>query len=127
MNIIILFKNDINKNKDWTMHKYSGVDVISLDNQQIKTSNGTTNTLLVKKEDEQKKYSIVINDGENFSMINRKKKFIGIYFVGTTNILTITIDESFENIRSGSTGIIISLPKQKHLSYLLKFSNQEGE
>ena len=61
------------------MHKYSGVDVISLDNQQIKSSNATTNTLLVKKEDEQKKYSIVINNGENFSMINKKKKCIEIY------------------------------------------------
>ena len=30
------------------MHKYSGVDVISLDNQQIKPSNGTTNILLIK-------------------------------------------------------------------------------
>ena len=37
-----------------------------------------------------------------------------------------TLDESFETIRSGLTGIIISLPKEKNLSYLIKFSNQEG-
>jgi hypothetical protein len=48
------------------MHKYSGVDVIPLDNQQIKSSNGRTNVLSIKKEDEQKKYSIVIKDGERF-------------------------------------------------------------
>jgi hypothetical protein len=60
-------------------------------------------------------------------MIYRKKNIHLNLILGTTNILTITIDESFENIRSGPTGIIISLPKQKHLSYLLKFSNQEGK
>jgi hypothetical protein len=48
-------------------------------------------------------------------------------FLGNSIILTITLDESLENICSGSTGIIISLPKQKNLSYLLKFSNQEGK
>jgi len=41
--------------------------------------------------------------------------------------LTINVDESLENIRSGTNGIIISLPKQKHLSYLLRFCNQEGK
>ncbi len=50
-----------------------------------------------------------------------------MFILGTSTIFTITLDESFENIRSGSTGIIISLPKQKHLSYLFKFSNQEGK
>lgn len=29
-------------------------------------------------------------------------------------------------MRSGSTGIAISLPKQKHLSYLLNFSTHDG-
>jgi hypothetical protein len=52
---------------------------------------------------------------------------IVMFILGTSTIFTITLDESFENIRSGSTGIIISLPKQKHLSYLFKFSNQEGK
>jgi hypothetical protein len=50
-----------------------------------------------------------------------------VLILGASTILTITLDESLENIRSGSTGIIISLPKQKNLSYLLKFSNQEGK
>jgi hypothetical protein len=55
-----------------------------------------------------------------------KKKIIE-FILGTSTILTITLDELFENVRSGSNGIIISLPKQKNLSYLLKFSNQEGK
>ncbi|CAF1282644.1 unnamed protein product [Adineta steineri] len=88
------------------MHKYSDVDVICLDDQQIKSSKGTKHILEIKKEDQQRKYFIVIKDG-------------------TSIILTITLDESFEHIRSGSNGIIISLPKQKHLSYSLKFPNQE--
>jgi len=41
--------------------------------------------------------------------------------------LTISVDDSLESIRSGSAGIVVSLPKQKNLSYLLKFSNQEGK
>jgi hypothetical protein len=52
-----------------------------------------------------------------------------MFFFGldSSNELTINVDESLENIRSGTNGIIISLPKQKYLSYLLKFSNQEGK
>jgi histone-arginine methyltransferase CARM1 len=88
------------------MHKYSNVSVILLDDQQIKLSKGTNNVLLTKKEDEQNKYSLMIQDG-------------------TSTIFTINLDESLEIIRSGSIGIIISLPKQKNLSYLFKFSNQE--
>ncbi len=45
----------------------------------------------------------------------------------SSNVVSISIDESLENVRSGSTGIVISLPKQKYLSYLLKFRNQEGK
>ncbi len=41
--------------------------------------------------------------------------------------MTISVDDSLESIRSGSAGIVVSLPKQKNLSYLLKFSNQEGK
>lgn len=37
-----------------------------------------------------------------------------------------TLDESVETIRSGLTGIIVSLPKEKNLSYLIKFSKPEG-
>jgi hypothetical protein len=46
------------------MHKYSGVDIIFLDDQQIKSSKGTTYVLLIKKDDEQKTYSLIIQDGE---------------------------------------------------------------
>jgi len=61
-----------------------------------------------------------------FFEFGNKKKLIE-FILGTSTILTITLDELFENVRSGSNGIIISLPKQKNLSYLLKFSNQEGK
>jgi hypothetical protein len=46
------------------MHKYTGVDIISLDDQQIKSQKGTTNILLIKKDDEQKTYSLIVQDGE---------------------------------------------------------------
>ena len=46
------------------MHKYSNVDFISLDEQQIKSPKGPINILLTKKEDEQRKYSLIIQDGE---------------------------------------------------------------
>ena len=39
----------------------------------------------------------------------------------------IVLDESFENIRSGANAIVISLPKQKHVSYLLRFSSPDGK
>jgi hypothetical protein len=46
------------------MHKYSNVSIILLDDQQIKISKGTNNVLLTKKEDEQNKYSLMIQDGK---------------------------------------------------------------
>jgi len=55
------------------------------------------------------------------------EKDVYVFVLGTSTILTITLDQLFEYVRSGSIGMIISLPKQKHLSYLLKFSNQEGK
>lgn len=88
------------------MHKYSNVDVISLHDQQLKSSKGPANGLIIKKEDEQKQYSLIVQDG-------------------SSTVHTIALDQSVESMRSGSTGITISLPKQKHLSYLLKFSNQD--
>jgi hypothetical protein len=48
------------------MHEYSGVDVLSLDDQQIKVKKGTTTISSIKKDDEQKKYSILVKDGEIF-------------------------------------------------------------
>jgi hypothetical protein len=109
------------------MHKYSDVDIISLDDQQIKNEKGRKNVVLIKKDDEQKKYLLIVQDGEILGYYFEKKKDSFMFVLGTSTILTIPLDESFENIRSGSTGIIISLPKQKYLSYLLKFSNQEGK
>ncbi|CAF0798860.1 unnamed protein product [Adineta ricciae] len=88
------------------MHQYSGVDVVFLDDQQNKFSKGATNSLEIKKDAEQKKYCVAIKNGASV-------------------IGNIILDESFENIRSGSNGIVISLPKQKHLSYLLRFSSPD--
>lgn len=48
-------------------------------------------------------------------------------FLETSILLTIPLDNSLESISSGSTGVIINLPKEKNLSYLFKFSNQEGK
>ncbi|CAF2040224.1 unnamed protein product [Rotaria magnacalcarata] len=87
------------------MHQYSSVDVTALDDQEVKSEKVTVNLLLVKENAEQKKYALTVKDGSSI-------------------IITINLDESLENVRSGLTGTIISLPKQKHLSYLLKFSNQ---
>ncbi|UJR24979.1 hypothetical protein I4U23_006342 [Adineta vaga] len=88
------------------MHQYLGVDVTFLNDEQIKCSKGALNSLEIKKDDEQKKYCVIIKNG-------------------TSVIVTIVLDESFEYIQSGSNGIVISLSKQKYLSYLLRFSNQE--
>jgi hypothetical protein len=50
-----------------------------------------------------------------------------VFLLGTSKVLTILLEESLETLQSGSSGIVISLPKQKHRSYLLKFANQEGK
>ena len=47
--------------------------------------------------------------------------------LGSATTVTVSLDESLETIRSGSNAIVISLPKQKYLSYLFKFSNTEGK
>ncbi|CAF0813781.1 unnamed protein product [Adineta steineri] len=87
------------------MHEYSDVEVIPLDGPQSKDRKETKNTLSIKKNSE-KSYSILVKGD-------------------SSNVPAISVDESVEHIRSGSTGIIISLPKQKHLSYLVKFSSSE--
>jgi hypothetical protein len=56
------------------MHKYSNVHIISLDDQQIKNSKGPNNILLTKKEDEQKKYSLIVQDGEIVCFANYNLK-----------------------------------------------------
>lgn len=107
------------------MHKYSNVDVISLHDQQLKSSKGPANGLIIKKEDEQKQYSLIVQDGKSFDLVFGKDIFWNS--LGSSTVHTIALDQSVESMRSGSTGITISLPKQKHLSYLLKFSNQDGK
>ncbi|CAF0744285.1 unnamed protein product [Adineta steineri] len=87
------------------MHEYSDVEVIPLDGPQSKDRKETKNTLSIKKNSE-KSYSILVKGD-------------------SSNVPTISVDESVEHLRSGSSGIIISLPKQKHLSYLVKFSSSE--
>jgi hypothetical protein len=104
------------------MHEYSNVEVILLDDKQLKDQKGSKNVLSIKK-DSEKSYSILVKDGKIFIYINLESFFR----LASSNVLTINADESLENIRSGANSIVISLPKQKHLSYLLKFSNQEGK
>jgi hypothetical protein len=65
------------------MHKYTGVDIISLNDQQIKNEKGTTNILLIKKDDQQKKYSLIFQDGEIvclfFWSLEIKKKLLNLF------------------------------------------------
>jgi len=87
------------------MHEYANVEIIPLDDQQAKDRKGKAKVLSIKK-DSDKTYSILVKENESKTW-------------------SISVDESLENVRSGSTGIVVSLPKQKYLSYLLKFSNSE--
>jgi hypothetical protein len=104
------------------MHEYSNVEVISLDDQQFKDRKGSAKVLSIKK-DSDNSYSILVKGGKDFFLDYPRK----IFLLDSSNTLTISVDDSLENVRSGSTGIVVSLPKQKNLSYLLKFSNQEGK
>ena len=45
------------------MHKYLNIELISLDDLQIKSSKGTSTVVLTKKEDEPKKYSLIVQTG----------------------------------------------------------------
>ncbi|CAF2458198.1 unnamed protein product [Rotaria sp. Silwood2] len=87
------------------MREYSNVEVISLDDQLARDRQETNNVLSIKK----------ASEGTYSLLLNRD----------SSDVWKISVDKSFECIRSGSAGIIISLPKQKHLTYLLKFSNRE--
>ncbi|CAF5145043.1 unnamed protein product, partial [Rotaria sp. Silwood1] len=87
------------------MPEYSNVEVTLLDDQLSKDRQETNNVLSVKK-DTKTTYSLIFQRD-------------------SSDVLKISVDKSFESIRSGSAGIIISLPKQKHLTYLLKFSTRE--
>jgi len=87
------------------MQDYSNVEVIPLDGTQAKDRTEATSVLSVKR-DSDKSYVLAIK-GDSSSKV------------------TISLDNSLENIRSGTTGIVVSLPKQRNLSYLFKFENQE--
>ncbi|CAF3627482.1 unnamed protein product [Rotaria sordida] len=87
------------------MHAYSDVEVISLDDELLQDRKETQTALSIQKD----------IAATCCLLFNRD----------SSNVLKISLDQSFERIRSGSSGIIISLPKQNHLTYLIKFSNQE--
>lgn len=47
------------------MNKYTGVDIISLDDQKIISQKNSTNILSIKKDDDQqKKYSLILQNGK---------------------------------------------------------------
>ena len=87
------------------MHEYSNVEILSLDEPTTKTSKTKTGSLKLDKAAQDKVYSLVLNGSDN---------------------LTIKLDESIEYLRSGSTGIVISLPKQENSSHLFKFADATG-
>ncbi|UJR23845.1 hypothetical protein I4U23_026820 [Adineta vaga] len=87
------------------MHEYSNVEVVPLDGSQSKDRKETSSVLSIKK-DSDKSFTLSVKGD-------------------SSNKLTISVDESLQNVRSGANGIVISLPKQKHLSYLIKFKSQE--
>ncbi|CAF3359888.1 unnamed protein product [Rotaria socialis] len=87
------------------MHEYSNVDVTLLDGKLSKDQQETKSSLSIKKESE--------------------KAYILLVKQDSSNVFKISADESLESLRSGSVGIVISLPKQNHLTYLLNFSNRE--
>ena len=52
------------------MHKYLNIELISLDDLQIKSSKGTSNNVvLTKKENEHKKYSLLVQTGLIISIL----------------------------------------------------------
>lgn len=52
------------------MYKYTGVDIISLDDQQIKYEKGSSNILSIKKDDQQKKYLLILQDGKIMFLVS---------------------------------------------------------
>jgi hypothetical protein len=90
------------------MQEYSNVEVRPLDDQQLKSgSSKSKGQLTIQKDSHEKSYSLTVKEG-------------------STTSVSVSLDESLETIRSGSNAIVISLPKQKYLSYLFQFSNAEG-
>lgn len=59
------------------MHEYSNVEVILLDDQQLKDQKGNKNVLSIKK-DSEKSYSILVKGGNIFLYDDKK---VGFFFV----------------------------------------------
>lgn len=57
------------------MHQYASVDIMSLDDQQLKYEKAKINVLLGKEDKEQKHYIITIKDGEIFRLLYIKERF----------------------------------------------------
>ena len=50
------------------MYEYSNVDVICLDDQQVKVQKGIINVLFNREDGEQnKKYALVVSDGKRYT------------------------------------------------------------
>ncbi|CAF1112249.1 unnamed protein product [Adineta ricciae] len=87
------------------MQEYSNVEVISLDEPQSKDRKETSSVLSIKR-DSEKSYVLSIKGD-------------------SSNTVKLNLDDSLHNLRSGTNGVVVSLPKQKNLSYLFKFPDQE--
>lgn len=109
------------------MQEYSDVQITSLDESSSKTSPSKTGLLKLNKDSEDKVYLLTLNDGEAFLSWGKIFFFHSIVFrLDSSILLTIKLDESIEHLRSGSNGIVLSLPKQQYSAYLFKFSNTTG-
>lgn len=87
------------------MQEYHGVDIISLNEGDIRNHAPSPNTLVIVKGSAPKTCSLQLKDNSSI-------------------LLYILVDESAEYVRAGSLAVIISLTKQKNLSYMIKFSNE---
>lgn len=87
------------------MTEYTDVELVPLtDEQSVKKTKSAS--LLIERDSSTKNYSIAV-------------------LQNSSALLNISLDASLENIRSGSNGVVISLPKLKNASYLFKFSNSD--
>ncbi len=60
------------------MHEYSNVEVILLDDQQLKDQKGNKNVLSIKK-DSEKSYSILVKGGNIFVYNDKKVGFLFLF------------------------------------------------
>jgi len=84
------------------MYEYSNVEIVSFDENSAKTSKNKSGLLKVNKHSDGNVYSLVLNDEQMF-----KTK----------------LDDSIEFLRSGSNGVVLSLPKEQNSTNFFKFSN----